>query len=118
MQKLHPDAAHRLGHEEARSRLMNTAVENLQAFLNGKPQNVVNLTLVARALLPAATAIMPSLWRLGTDRSALWSHDRQGVVTVSGAASTSSGFGRSRLYLHSAFGHCATGPAFNHFSIK
>jgi glycerate dehydrogenase len=28
--------------KESRSRLMNTAVENLQAFLNGAPQNVVN----------------------------------------------------------------------------
>jgi glycerate dehydrogenase len=28
--------------KEARARLMNLAVDNLQAFLNGKPQNVVN----------------------------------------------------------------------------
>jgi glycerate dehydrogenase len=28
--------------KEARARLMNLAVENLAAFVNGKPQNVVN----------------------------------------------------------------------------
>ena len=41
---------------------------------------------------------------------------RQAVLPAS--SSSGSGFGSSRLYLHSGFGHCATGPAFSHFSTR
>jgi hypothetical protein len=37
---LHRDSAHRVG-IEARKRLLNTAIANLRAFLDGHPVNVV-----------------------------------------------------------------------------
>ncbi len=38
----------------------------------------------------------------------------EGVAYAGTSTGTTSGF----LNLHSPFGHCATGPAFSHFSIK